>query len=209
MEGAEADLDDGAGSRQEPSTGSQPVGEDLAAPGAQGETRALLCAALLAADKPLSARELKKLLGVSELAVAREVEALHRVLGEAGLGIEVEHVAGGYRLVVAPRLVPALAELLSPTPLPQLSNAALETLALIAYHQPVTRGELEAARGASCASTLETLQERELIKVVGHKEVVGRPLLYATTERFLLDFGLASLDDLPPVQEQATGFLRG
>lgn len=176
---------------------------------ARSETRALLCAALLAADKPLTAAQLKTLLGISELAVAREVQALHRLLGEAGLGIEVENVAGGYRLVVAPRLVPALANLLSPTPLPQLSNAALETLALIAYHQPVTRGELEAARGASCASTLETLQERELIKVVGQKEVVGRPLLYATTERFLLDFGLASLADLPPVAEQASGFLRG
>ena len=189
--------------------GERVEGGEAGARGAQGETRALLCAALLAAEKPLSARELKNLLGISELAVTREVDDLHRVLGEAGLGIEVEHVAGGYRLVVAPRLVPALANLLSPTPLPQLSNAALETLALVAYHQPVTRGELEAARGASCASTLETLQERELIKVVGHKEVVGRPLLYATTERFLLDFGLASLADLPPVEEQATGFLRG
>jgi len=176
---------------------------------ARSETRALLCAALLAAERPLSVRELKTLLGVSELAVTREVESLHQHLGAGGLGIEVENVAGGYRLVVAPRLVPALSALLSPTPLPQLSNAALETLALIAYHQPVTRGELEAARGASCASTLETLQERELIKVVGQKEVVGRPLLYATTERFLLDFGLASLADLPPVAEQATGFLRG
>ena len=177
--------------------------------GVESETRALLCAALLAAERPLPIREIKNLLGVSELAATREVGALHEFLNQSGLGIEVENVAGGYRLVVAPRLVPALATLLSQSPLPQLSNAALETLALIAYHQPVTRGELEAARGASCASTLDTLQERELIKVVGQKEVVGRPLLYATTERFLLDFGLASLADLPPVEEQATGFLRG
>lgn len=176
---------------------------------AAAESRALLCAALLAAERPLPLRDIKNLLGVGELAATREVEALHAFLHESGLGIEVENVAGGYRLVVTPRLVPALATLLSPSPLPQLSNAALETLALIAYHQPVTRGELEAARGASCASTLDTLQERELIKVVGHKEVVGRPLLYATTERFLLDFGLASLKDLPPIEEQATGFLRG
>lgn len=177
--------------------------------GAESETRALLCAALLAADRPLPLREIKNLLGISDLAATREIDALHGFLNESGLGIEVENVAGGYRLVVAPRLVPALSTLLSPSPLPQLSNAALETLALIAYHQPVTRGELEAARGASCASTLDTLQERELIKVVGQKEVVGRPLLYATTARFLLDFGLASLKDLPPVEEQATGFLRG
>ncbi|MEJ2666441.1 MAG: SMC-Scp complex subunit ScpB, partial [Deinococcales bacterium] len=94
-------------------------------------------------------------------------------------------------------------------PLPQLSNAALETLALIAYRQPVTRGELEAARGASCASTLDTLQERELVKVVGRREVVGRPLLYGTTERFLLEFGLRSLLELPDLDGQPEGFLRG
>lgn len=204
-----AESSDGSATASDEGSEARAVAEEATVREAGSETRALLCAALLAAEKPLSLRELKNLLGVSELAVTREVAALHGVLGDAGLGIEVENVAGGYRLVVAPRLVPALANLLSPTPLPQLSNAALETLALIAYHQPVTRGELEAARGASCASTLETLQERELIKVVGQKEVVGRPLLYATTERFLLDFGLASLADLPPVEEQATGFLRG
>src|SRR5690606_11907382 len=169
---------------------------------ARREVRALLCAALLAAERPLSAKELKGLLGVSEEAVTREVMALHELLQEQGLGIEVERVAGGFRLVVAPRLVPALATLLSPPPLPPLSAAALETLALVAYHQPITRGELEAARGASCSSTLDTLQERGLIKVVGQKDVVGRPLLYATTDRFLLVFGLRSLDYLPTVTEQ-------
>lgn len=158
----------------------------------------------------MTARQLKPLLGVSEDALEREVAALRTALAEAGFGIVVEHVAGGYRLVVDPVLVPALAALLSPAPLPQLSQAALETLALVAYHQPVTRGEVEAARGASCSSTLETLQERELVKVVGQKDVVGRPLLYATTERFLLEFGLASLADLPPMQDDQPGnFLRG
>lgn len=178
--------------------------------GTPNTTRALLCAALLAGGRPVTLRELKRLLGVSEEAIEREVAALRNALSEAAIGIVVEHVAGGYRLVVDPALVPALAPLLSPPPLPPLSQAALETLALVAYHQPVTRGELEAARGASCSSTLETLQERELVKVVGQKEVVGRPLLYATTERFLLEFGLASLADLPPMQEdQPSNFLRG
>lgn len=176
---------------------------------ARRDVRGLLCAALLAADRPLTAKDLKGLLGVSEEAVEREVRALHEVLQEQGLGIEVENVAGGYRLVVTPRLVPALATLLSPAPLPSLSSAALETLALVAYHQPITRGELEAARGASCSSTLETLQERELIKVLGHKDVVGKPLLYGTTERFLLDFGLSSLEDLPAIGESPASFLRG
>jgi len=177
--------------------------------GKSKEARSLLCAALLAAERPLSLRELEPLLGLPKESVVAFIDELKRTLEENGLGIEVENVAGGYRLVVAPKLVPALATLLSPPPLPQLSNAALETLALVAYHQPVTRGELEVARGASCASTLETLQERELIKVVGQKEVVGRPLLYATTSRFLLEFGLASLADLPQVAERPDDFLRG
>lgn len=146
---------------------------------------------------------------VDRAELAGHIEALRATLREQELGIVVEEVAGGYRLVVAPKYIPSLAELLTPPPLPALSNAALETLALVAYHQPVTRGELEAARGASCSSTLDTLQERELIKVVGRKDVVGKPILYATTDRFLIDFGLASLDDLPDIEEQAGEFLRG
>lgn len=197
---------------------SMPTQADEVAPADAGgpqdavaaRSSALLCAALLASGRHVGAKELGALLGVSEGAVEREVARLRAVLASAQLGLVVENVAGGYRLVVDPALVPALAGLLSPPPLPQLSNAALETLALVAYHQPVTRGELEAARGASCSSTLETLQERELVKVVGQKDVVGKPLLYATTERFLIEFGLASLDDLPPMQdEQPSNFLRG
>ena len=170
--------------------------------------RALLCSALLAAGRPLSDQDLTKLLG-DEADVREVVRDLQRTLKADHLGLVVEEVAGGVRLVVNPVLTGELATLLSPPPLPQLSKAAVETLALIAYQQPVTRGELEAARGASCASTLDTLQERELIKVVGRKEVIGKPLLYGTTERFLLEFGLHSLEDLPPLSEQPSAFLRG
>lgn len=171
--------------------------------------RGLLCAALLTSSQPVSEMALGKLLDSTPAGVKHAIEDLQNVLKKNGLGIVIEAVAGGYRLVVSPELVPELAELLSPPPLPHLSNAALETLALIAYKQPVTRGELEAARGASCASTLDTLQERELIKVLGRKDVVGKPLLFGTTERFLLEFGLKSLDDLPPLNEQPSEFLRG
>lgn len=171
-------------------------------------TRSLLCAALLAAGRPLTERDLAPLLGLAPAELSGAVAELDTALRRGDFGIEIEHVAGGYRLVVAAKLVSELATLLAPTPLPPLSNAAIETLALVAYHQPVTRGELEVARGASCVSTLETLQERDLIRAVGHKEVVGRPLMYATTERFLVEFGLASLDDLPPMSRPAGGFLR-
>lgn len=168
-----------------------------------------LCAALLVAGRPVRYQELCELLAVDREELAGHIEELRTTLREESLGIVVEEVAGGYRLVVAEAYIPSLAALLEPPPLPALSNAALETLALVAYHQPVTRGELEAARGASCSSTLDTLQERELIKMVGRKDVVGKPILYATTDRFLIDFGLASLDDLPDLEEQAGEFLRG
>lgn len=171
--------------------------------------RALLCASLLAAGRPLNSKELAKVANVSPEGLKTEIDTLQEVLIEADLGLVVEEVAGGYRLVVNPNLVPALSDLLAPPPLPPLSNAALETLAIVAYKQPVTRGEIEAARGASCVSTLETLQERELVKIVGRKDVVGQPLLYATTERFLLEFGLKSLADLPEIDSAPAALLRG
>lgn len=171
--------------------------------------RARLCATLLAAGRPVSTQDLAKALEVSPDAVETAVGDLQEALDAADLGLLAESVAGGYRLVVHPQVVPNLQSFFAPPPLPQLSSAAIETLALVAYHQPITRGELEAARGASCASTLETLQEREMVKVVGRKDVIGRPLLYATTDRFLVEFGLASLKDLPPVSDAPAEFLRG
>ena len=171
--------------------------------------RARLSAALLAAGRPVPTPELARVLDLAPDAVEEATRDLQETLDREELGLVVEAVAGGYRLVVHPAVIPELQEFLAPPPLPQLSNAAIETLALVAYHQPVTRGELEASRGASCSSTLDTLQERELIKVVGRKDVIGRPLLYGTTDRFLVEFGLGSLDDLPPLDEAPAGFLRG
>ncbi len=171
--------------------------------------RARLCAALLAAGRPVPARDLQRLLEVSPEGLERALKDLRQTLEQASLGVEIEAVAGGYQLVVSPAVAPELVTLLAPPPLPSLSSAALETLALVAYHQPVTRGELEAARGANCTSTVETLLERELIKVVGRKEVIGRPELLATTERFLIEFGLRSLDDLPALDDRRDAFLRG
>lgn len=176
---------------------------------AYGSDNALLCSALLAAGRQLTTREIAGLLGVDEEGARQAVRRLRTALKSARLGLVIEEVAGGYRLLVDPALIPALTELLAPPALPRLSTAALETLALVAYRQPVTRGEMEAARGASCVSTLETLQERELIRAVGHREVLGRPILYGTTERFLLDFGLKSLADLPPLSEAEGPLLRG
>ncbi|MDL2345513.1 SMC-Scp complex subunit ScpB, partial [Deinococcus sp. MIMF12] len=169
----------------------------------------LVGAALLAAGRPVTRREVAELLGLPEEAAARTLDAFATRLRDSGLGFEVEAVAGGHRLVVPPALSAHLAPLLAPPPLPALSAAALEVLAIIAYRQPVTRAEIEAMRGAS-AGTVVTLQERELVKVVGRSDAVGQPLLYGTTERFLMDFGLTGLDELPPLEgAEFAGLLRG
>lgn len=161
--------------------------------------QALIGAALLAAGRPVTRQEVAGLLGLPVEAAARALDAFAQTLRNADLGFEVEAVAGGYRLVVPPSLSAYLAPLLAPPALPPLSAAALEVLAVIAYRQPVTRAEIEAMRGGS-AGTVVTLQERELVKVVGRSPVVGQPLLYGTTERFLLEFGLGGLEDLPPLE---------
>jgi segregation and condensation protein B len=170
-----------------------------------------LSAALLAAGRPVKPKEIANLLGLPVESSHRLIEMLRRRFQEACLGFEIEAVAGGYRLIVAPAVVALLEPLLAPPPLPALSAAALETLAIVAYKQPITRGEVELMRGSSAASTLDTLQERELVKVVGRKEVIGRPMLFGTTEKFLLEFGLSSILDLPPLEDDEAlgGFLRG
>lgn len=170
-----------------------------------------LSAALLAAGRPVKPKEIANLLGVPVESSHRLIEMLRRRFQQACLGFEIEAVAGGYRLIVAPAVVALLEPLLAPSPLPALSAAALETLAIVAYKQPITRGEVELMRGSSASSTLDTLQERELVKVVGRKEVIGRPMLFGTTEKFLLEFGLSSILDLPALEDDETlgGFLRG
>jgi segregation and condensation protein B len=171
----------------------------------------ILSAALLAAGRPVKPKEIANLLGVPVESSHRLIEMLRRRFQEAYLGFEIEAVAGGYRLIVAPAVVALLEPLLAPPPLPALSAAALETLAIVAYKQPITRGEVELMRGSSAASTLDTLQERELVKVVGRKEVIGRPMLFGTTDKFLLEFGLSSILDLPLLEDDEAlgGFLRG
>ncbi len=115
-------------------------------------------------------------------------------------GIQIQKVAGGYRMATAPEVRDYVRAFLKPKP-QRLSRAALETLALIAYYQPLTRAEIEKWRGVDVSGSLRILLDKELIKVVGRKAVPGRPLLYGTTQKFLEVFGLASLEELPPLEE--------
>lgn len=166
------------------------------------EKRQVLEALLLAAGEPVSAQKLAGVLGddtrpteVRELLAALEAE-----YAEARRGFRIEEVAGGFQLRTLPELAPWL-QRLRPQPPLRLSRAALETLAIIAYKQPLTRAELEHVRGVDVGAVVTSLIERKLVRIAGHREVPGRPMLYATTRRFLEVFGLASLSDLPTLRE--------
>lgn len=173
----------------------------LMAEGATKQKRALLHASLLTASEPLSLERLQQVLELSSPeAVQHALDDLSQTLQASHLGVMLESVAQGYRLVVEPQVGRDLAPLLQKRSRSGLSQAALETLALIAYHQPVTRSHLEQVRGASCSSTLETLQEHALIAVVGYSDSIGKPRLFGTTQAFLLEFGLRSLEDLPSLE---------
>ncbi|AMC99696.1 SMC-Scp complex subunit ScpB [Halomonas chromatireducens] len=163
----------------------------------------ILEAALLAAAEPLSLGRLEGLFDDNERPPRRALrEALERVEGrhEAG-AMELIETASGYQLRIRPRLSPWVSRLWDERP-QRYSRALLETLALIAYRQPVTRGDIEEVRGVAVSSSImRTLAERGWIRVVGHRDVPGRPSVYATTRSFLDDFGLKTLDELPPMHE--------
>jgi segregation and condensation protein B len=160
----------------------------------------ILEAMLFAAHESLSVKRMARALGhVREERVAQGVEQLRAQLDEKGSPLMLVEIAGGLRLVTRPEYAPFLARLFSKAERERLSSAALETLAIVAYRQPATRAEIEAVRGVQVSPLLKVLHERRLVKVVGRAEVVGRPLQYGTTRRFLDLFGLGSLEDLPKV----------
>ena len=165
--------------------------------------QAIAEAALLAAGKPLSLDQLRELFSEEERP-ARQVMEHVMVLLEAaceGRGFELKKVASGYRIQVREEFAPWVARLFEEKP-QRYSRALLETLALIAYRQPITRGEIEDIRGVTVSSNIiRTLLEREWVRVVGHRDVPGRPAMYATTKQFLDYFNLTGLDQMPPLNE--------
>lgn len=167
------------------------------------ELKTIIEAALLAAGRPLSFAELENLFADNERPEPAEIQSALAELAEdcRGRAVELKQVASGYRLQVREAFSPWISRLFEERP-GRYSRAFLETLAIIAYRQPVTRGEIEDIRGVAVSSGIvRTLQERGWIQVVGHKEVPGRPALLATTKQFLDYFNLKSLGELPPLQE--------
>ncbi|WP_017429636.1 SMC-Scp complex subunit ScpB [Vreelandella jeotgali] len=158
-------------------------------------------AALLAAGEPLSVERLETLFAEAERPARGELRLALARLNErhAGGALELVESASGHQLRIRPRLSPWVSRLWDERPA-RYSRALLETLALIAYRQPVTRGDIEEVRGVSVSSSImRTLGERGWTRIVGHRDVPGRPAVYATTRSFLDDFGLKTLDALPPM----------
>jgi len=162
----------------------------------------LVEAALFSADSPLSLSELVKLDREASTAdVQAALDELRDQYAAAGHGIELTELAEGYQVLTRREFAEAIAQAHLVTRPRRLSAAALETLAIIAYRQPVGRAEVEEIRGVSVEGVLRSLQERGLIDVVGRAEGMGRPLLYGTTAVFLELLGLASLENLPRIEE--------
>lgn len=160
-------------------------------------------AALLAANQPLSLAQLHALFPEDQPPPADSVETALQTLrdGCAGRGVELVEVASGFRFQVQADVHPWVARLWTERQT-RYTRATLETLALIAYRQPITRGEIEQVRGVAVSSNIiKALEEREWIRVVGHRDVPGKPALFGTTKAFLDYFGLKRLDDLPPLSE--------
>lgn len=167
----------------------------------RADQRRIAEALILASADPVSPARLAELVPGCTPGRARElVDELNGEYAEQGRAFQIVSVAGGYRMHTLPEFAELVAQLQPTRPL-RLSRAALETLAIVAYRQPVTRAEVEHVRGVDAGAVLKSLLERRLLRIAGHREVPGRPLLYGTTRRFLEVFGLDKLEDLPTLRD--------
>jgi segregation and condensation protein B len=165
------------------------------------DLKPIIEAMIFAAPEPVTVKTLVKLLdGESKDDIVAAIDALKRDYDRPG-GLQMVEVAGGFQIVTRPELHEWVRRLFHERTTQKLSVAALETLAVIAYKQPVTAPEIAEIRGVNAVGVVATLMERQLVRIVGRKQVVGRPFLYGTTREFLDRFGLNDLSDLPKVED--------
>ena len=160
-------------------------------------------ALLFAAGDPVPAAKLANLLDIDEITVDDLISELRSGMEQENRGLTIVEVAGGFQMCTKPELA-AVVEKLVEVPDSRLSSAALETLSIIAFRQPVTKPEIEAIRGVKVDGVVNTLIDRRLIREMGRKDVIGRPILYGTTDEFLQCFGLKSLQELPDLSKLLT-----
>ena len=161
----------------------------------------LVEALLFASDTPLEAERIREVMDLADIHEARAlVDELRTRYDTADSALSIVEVGGGFRMVTRPALAPWLMKLAKSRTRARLSRPALETLAIVAYRQPVSRPEVDAIRGVNSDAVLDNLLERRLIRIAGRKEAPGRPFLFETTREFLVAFGLRDLGDLPKVE---------
>ena len=166
------------------------------------ELAAVLEALLFVSTEPVPVSRLATAVGtVSKAEVEQALKRLEQDLAQEGRGIQLVKLAGGYRLVTKADFAPWLKRLDKAKAAQKLSRSALESLAIIAYKQPLVRAEIEEIRGVETSGVLRTLLERKLVRIVGRKEVPGRPIMYGTTKFFMEHFGLQDITQLPPLRE--------
>ena len=160
----------------------------------------VLEALLFASDSPLEAARIQEVLDLPAAAAQELVDALRRRLDEEGRPLQLIEAGGGFRLVTRPEMAPWLVKLARSKTRSRLSRPALETLAIIAYRQPVSRPEVDTVRGVNSEGVLDNLLDRRMVRIAGRKDSPGRPFLYETTRDFLVAFGLRDVSDLPKVE---------
>lgn len=191
-----------------PQTSAQ-INEPTHEPIELGQILTPIEAMLVSSDRPLKPIAIADAMGVhlgvgvSEGRIADAVDELNAQYREQGRAFTIEQVSGGYRMMTRPEHAPVIAAMHRSRATTRLSKPALETLAIIAYRQPITRAELEAIRGVACGEVVRTLMDRRMVKITGRAEELGRPMLYGTTRQFLDTFGLASVKDLPKPEDFA------
>ncbi len=165
-------------------------------------THTVVEAILFSADAPLPAARIAEIIGVGDAREVRKyVAALNEKYEQGGAAFRIEEIAGGLQMLTLPDYDTWVNKLRKKRAESKLSQAALETLAIVAYKQPVLRAEIEAIRGVAAGEMLNRLRELGLIKIVGRADDLGRPMLYGTTRKFLEVFGLSSLEELPQIEE--------
>jgi len=171
-------------------------------PASEVDEVACIEALLFASDTPLTAAKIVKAAGLDgQRVVTQAIKDLNERYDNSNSAFHIEIIAGGYQMLTRPEYHDVLKQMFHVRSDARLSQAALETLAIVAYRQPILRADIESIRGVATGEVLRGLMEKQLVKIVGRAEVIGRPMLYGTTRRFLEVFGLKNLDDLPRVEE--------
>src|ERR1043166_2651653 len=175
--------------------------EPLSSPQSQTERAAVIEALIFVSDEPLSVKTIADVLKADKTVVSETVAALAEEFNRRNGGLQLREVAGGWQFATRPEYHEHVRKFLKTRPSAKLSIASLETLAVIAYRQPVTVPEILEIRGVQSPSAIKTLLEKKLIVAKGRKETVGRPMMYGTSKEFLMQFGLKDLSELPSVED--------